>query len=74
MVKRILLNLGIIQFIKICDKYPYVKSMCPMSYVVQEALEVDTVTPPGFLNHIGHRAHRFHIEECTLGAQMTVIL
>jgi L-threonylcarbamoyladenylate synthase len=29
-----------------------------MSYVVQEAQEVLKVTPPGFLNHIGHRAHR----------------
>jgi hypothetical protein len=40
---------------------PYVFPMCPMSFVVQKALEVVTVTPPGFLNHKGHRAHRRHI-------------
>ena len=34
-----------------------------MSYVVQKAIEVVIVTPPGLLNHIGHRAHRVHIGE-----------
>src|SRR4249919_2992825 len=35
--------------------------MCPMSYVVQKAGRSNCDHFYGFLNHIGHRAHRFHI-------------
>jgi len=45
-------------------KQLYVKPMCPMSYVVQKAGGGNSHR---FLNHIGHRAHRFHIEEINMG-------